>query len=169
MGLWESDRDYGMVWARLHIAVVDYKARDVMYLMLHNKLPVRERLFRIRLRPDPYCQTCVGAEISDVEHYFCSCEGIVRAWSWVKSRVGGLVGQQQGLVDWDLLNLFFPSSSYEMEIIWLVSSYVMYVWDTVYVRGVEVKLEQFFGFLTYKYREHQSVSNVKLKHLDRIT
>ena len=93
----------------------------------------------------------------------------MRAWSWVKSRVGGLVGQQQGLVDWDLLNFFFPSSSYEMEIIWLVSSYVMYVWDTVYVRGVEVKLEQFFGFLTYKYREHQSVSNVKLKHLDRIT
>ena len=66
----ESDRDYGIVWARLHSAVVDFKARDVMYLLLQNKLPIRERLFRIRLRPDPYCQTCVGAEISDVEHYF---------------------------------------------------------------------------------------------------
>ena len=59
----ESNRDYGNVWARLHSPVVEARARDIMYLMLHNKLPVVERLFRIRLRPDPYCKSCIGAEL----------------------------------------------------------------------------------------------------------
>ena len=45
----ESERDYGIVWTRLHSDVVEYRARDIMYLMLHNKLPVQERMFRIRL------------------------------------------------------------------------------------------------------------------------
>ena len=39
----------------IHSTVVDIKARDVMFLLLHNKLPVKERLLRIRLKPDPYC------------------------------------------------------------------------------------------------------------------
>ena len=165
----ESERDYGIVWTRLHSDVVEYRARDIMYLMLHNKLPVQERMFRIRLRPDPYCQHCVGAEIADVEHFFCSCEKIARLWSWVKCLVEKLLGQRQIISDWDLLNLFLPSSDYEMENVWLVSSYVLYVWETVFVRGAEVKIEQFFGFLTYKYREHQSISKVKLKYLDGIS
>ena len=49
----ESDRDYRVAWRRLHSTVVDIKARDIMFLLLHNKLPVMERLFRIRLKPDP--------------------------------------------------------------------------------------------------------------------
>ena len=165
----ESGRDYGIVWTRLHSAVVEFRARDIMFLLLHNKLPIRERLFRIRLRPDPYCQYCVGAEIADVEHFFCSCERIVGVWSWVKRQVGKFMGQKQNIPDWDLLNLFLPSSDYEMENIWLVSSYVLYVWETVFVRGAEVRIEQFFGFLTYKYRENQAVSKVRLKHLDGIS
>ena len=67
----ESVRDYSRVWSRLHSPVVEARARDTMYLLLHNKLPVVERLFRIRLRHDPYCRSCIGAEIADVEHFFC--------------------------------------------------------------------------------------------------
>ena len=70
----ESDRDYGLAWRRLHSTVVDVKARDIMFLLLHNKLPVMERLFRMRLKPDPYCLRCTRAEINDVVHFFCKCE-----------------------------------------------------------------------------------------------
>ena len=159
----ESDRDYGPVWSRLHGPVVGFKERDVMFLLLHNKLPVRERLFRIRLKPDPYCLCCDGAEVSDVEHFFCSCEKSWRVWSWVKGKVLELAGQHQNVTDWELL--FLPHSDYEQEMVWLVCSYVMFMWDTVHVRSADVKLDQFFGYLTYKYRKHQAVSNVQLKHL----
>ena len=105
-----------------------------------------------------------GLKFADVEHFFCSCEKIARLWSWVKCLVEKLLGQRQIISDWDLLNFFLPSSDYEMENVWLVSSYVLYVC----VRGAEVKIEQFFGFLTYKNREHQAVSKVQLKHLDQL-
>ena len=51
----ESNRDYGTAWRRLHSPEVDNKARDVLFLLLHNKLPVKERLFRIGQKHDPYC------------------------------------------------------------------------------------------------------------------
>ena len=163
----ESDRNYGPVWSRLHGPVVEFKARDVMFLLLHNKLPVRERLFRIRLKPDPYCLCCDGAQVADVEHFFCSCEKSLLAWSWVRGKVMQLAGQN--VTDWELLNLFLPRSDYEQEIVWLVSSYVMFLWDTVHVRSADVKLDQFFGYLSYKYRKHQAVSKVQLQHLNGIS
>ena len=86
-----------------------------MYLLLHNKLPVPERLFRIRLRNDPYCQTCIGAEVADVEHFFCVCEKVRRVWEWVKNEVMKHMGQQQDVTDWELLNTFLPSSAYDQE------------------------------------------------------
>ena len=54
--------------------------------------------------------------------------------------------------DWKILNLMFPKSRLDNELIWLVSSYALYVWDSVYVRGAEVRAEQFFGFLKFKYK-----------------
>ena len=151
----ESNRDYGNVWARLHSPVVEARARDIMYLMLHNKLPVVERLFRIRLRPDPYCKSCIGAEFGDVEHFFCLCQKTGTVWSWLKGQIVEFGGQQFNVADWELLNLFFPSSKFDKEVVWLISTYVMFVWENGYVRDAEVKQEQFFGFLSYKYREHQ--------------
>ena len=88
----EGNKDYRVVWERLHSPVVDFRARDVMFLLLHNKLPVPERLFRIRLRADPYCLYCVGAEIGDAVHFFCTCQKTSETWSWVKRQVIKQVG-----------------------------------------------------------------------------
>ena len=45
-----------------------------IYLLLHNKLPVAERLFRIGFKNDPYCLNCPQAVKADVEHFLCQCE-----------------------------------------------------------------------------------------------
>ena len=60
------------------------------------------------------------------------------------------------VADWDVVNLFFPNSSRGREIIWLVSTYILYVWETVQIKKQEVKLEKFFGFLTFKFKMHQA-------------
>ena len=160
----ESDLDYGLTWKRLHNTVVDIKARDVMFLLLHNKLPVKERLFRIRLKPDPYCLTCAGAEICDITHFFCSCDAVSVTWSWLKRQVVMLGRMGPNVADWDIINLFFPNSSRDREILWLVSTYVLYVWETVHVKKKEVELNKFFGFLTFKFKMHQT----SLFGLDRV-
>ena len=76
---------------------------------------------------------------------------------------GGTVGSD--VDDWDLVNLLFPHSVRDTEIVWLVSSYVLYVWEMVYVKKVEVKLDKFFGFLTFKYKMHQATSPNQLINL----
>ena len=132
----ESDLDYKLTWYRLHSPVVDARARDVMYLLIHNKLPVQERLFRIRLKNDPYCRTCDGAEIADVEHFFSQCGGIIGTWTTVRNEILKYGKFQTDVENWKILNLMFPKSKHENELIWLVSSYALYVWDCVYLRDV---------------------------------
>ena len=130
-----------------------------------NKLPVKERLFRIGLGHDPYCIKCAGAEVHDIVHYFCSCDAVSNTWTWVKRQVLQLGQMGVGVDDWEIINLFFPNSCHDTEIVWLVSTYVLYVWEMVQVKKLEVKLEKFFGFLTFKYKMHQTTSQYQLKNL----
>ena len=41
----ESGLDYGEVWRRLRSPVLTAGAKDVLFLLIHNKLPVKERLW----------------------------------------------------------------------------------------------------------------------------
>ena len=76
------------------------------------------------------------------------------------------VGKFHKNVDnWKILNLMFPKSRVDNELIWLVSSYALYVWESVYLRGAEVRAEQFFGFLRFKYKELQTKGSIELKNL----
>ena len=155
----EGNKDYSVVWGRLQNPVVDYRARDVMFLLLHNKLPVQERLFRIRLRADPYCLHCAGAEIGDAVHFFCTCHKTSETWSWVKRQVVTQVGRD--MPDWDVINLFFPKSRHDKEVVWMLTHYVLYVWNCLQVKESDVKLDQFIGYLKFKFKESQ----IQLNHL----
>ena len=112
-----------------------------------------------------YCHICVGAEVADGEHYFSKCEGIADTWTAVKDEVMRYGKFKNRVDDWKILNLMFPKSRLDKELIWLVSSYVWYVWDRVYVRGADVRAEQFFGYLRFKYKELRTRSSVQLENL----
>ena len=161
----ESNRDYSTAWKRLHSPLVEGKARDVLYLLLHNKLPVKERLFRIGLKHDPYCLKCAGAEVSDIVHFFCICGAVCDTWYWLKRQVIQLGNTGADVDDWDLVNLMFLNSSRDSEIVWMISSYVLYVWETVYIKKQEVKLDKFFGYLKFKYKMYQETSPHQLINL----
>ena len=80
-------------------------------------------------------------------------------------KAGGAVGSiGDGVDDFDVINLFYANSCNDTEIVWLVSSYVLYVWETVQVKKLEVKLDKFFGFLSFKYKIHQTTSHIKLRN-----
>ena len=120
------------------------------------------------MKHDPYCLKCARAEVNDIVHFFCMCEAVCNTWSWLKRQVVRL-GQMGGIVDdWEIVNLCFVSSRRDTEIVWLVSSYVLYVWEMVQVKKLDVKLDKFFGFLTFKYKMHQATSSNQLKNLHYI-
>ena len=54
--------------------------------------------------------------------------------------------------NWELLNFVLPKTGFEQGIVWLISSYVGYVWEHCYARDTTVVLEKFFGFLSFKYK-----------------
>ena len=49
---------------------------------MHNKLPVRQRFFRVGVYDDPYCEYCDGAEIADVTHVLTSCVWVNREFAY---------------------------------------------------------------------------------------
>jgi len=160
----ESETDYGRAWKRLQSKVIEGQTRDTLFLLLHNKLPVPERLFRINILRDPYCLKCLGAEISDLEHFFCSCSQVHELWLWLRSKLANMDVRFSGLPDWDILNLCYHSTTYDQEVTWLLANYVQFVWDRTYVRERNKRLDTFFGFLKFKYRE--ILGSLVLRKLD---
>ena len=137
---------------------------------MHNKLPVKERLFRIQVEADPYCEYCLvstGAEICDVEHFFCSCSRVAETWRRLKSIVVYLLEVGDADVsDWDLINLHLPNIRNSNEAVWLLGSYVREVWRSLHVKGRAVlKDTEFFGFLKFKYKNDQHGARVPLSQI----
>ena len=153
----DSGVSYKAVWRSLSSPVLTSVARDVVFLLIHNKLPVRERLFRIGLATDPYCEVCLAAIVCDVEHFFCSCSRVWEVWGWVRSKIVGLLGAESAAIsNWELINLFFPRSNSEKEVVWITGMYIAKAWEDLFIRsGEKLKAEQFFGFLRFKYRAAQ--------------
>ena len=79
-----SGVDYQRVWKWLHLPVLNSEEIQIMYLLIHNKLPVKERMFRVGLKGDPYCSSCPHAVEGDREHKICDCLITKAAWSWLR-------------------------------------------------------------------------------------
>ena len=90
---------------------------------------------------------------------------IYGTWSLLKNEILRFGKFKNNVDDWEILNLMFPKSRVEKELIWIVSCYVQYVWDSIHVRGADVRAEQFFGFLKFKYKELQTRSPMLLQNL----
>ena len=153
----ESGFDYEGVWKRLLMPVLSAGAKDILFLLVHNKLPVRERLFRIGLQVDPYCDLCPGGVFCDVDHFFCTCDRVAEVWRWVRGQLVGLMGGNCDCVsNWELINLFLPGSRREKDLVWMIGMYIVKVWEEIYVRGKpRLRMEVFFGFLKFKYKSAQ--------------
>ena len=75
----------------------------------------------------------------------------------------------QNISDWDILNLFVPDSELDLEVTWLISSYVIFIWENIFVRNAEVKFEQFFGYLSFNYKSLQTISKNQMRFLNGIS
>ena len=165
------------VWKRVHHPSLVSETKEILYLLSHRKLPVKERLFRIGLLVDPYCEICIEIcqsqdAIVDFEHYFCSCQKVSLVWPSIRDIL--VVLARQNVTDSDLILLRFPKSRYENEMSWLVGSYVQHVWQLLNSEGVSmIDRGQLFGYLKYKYRVDQLgarkefVESSLIEHLEK--
>ena len=104
-----SSVNYKTIWKRLRIDrhTLSSQESKCLFLLIHNKLPVPERLHRIGMRDNPYCILCPGM-VSDICHYFCTSTRMKDIWSWLCSKISKIINFQQGS-EWKVLNLAFFS------------------------------------------------------------
>ena len=135
---------------------------EVSLLMIHNKLPLQERLFRIQLSPDPYCSVCPSAIIQNVSHYFINCDRVQQYWIWVK-RLCIKILEVDDVDDEALLKFYWPGSKRERGVSWLISQYIFILWDMLAKRKLhQVNAGEFFGFLRFKYKEALALQTVSV-------
>ena len=147
----EAGVSLALVWKRLRYSSLSAYVKETLFLLNHNKLPVKERLHRIRLTNDPFCDRCDNSIICDLEHFFCVCNSVSETWTAVKLILTDLLNMD--VSNSVLILLRFPKSSRDNEITWLVGNYVNKVWEIIYGDGkTHVSKDVMFGFLKYKYR-----------------
>ena len=156
-------------WKRIHGPILDSASRDICYLLVHNKLPVKERQFRVNLIEDPLCSICPGAQINDIDHFFCSCIKVREVWSMIKNTIINMTGRSPP-PDCQLLRFLFPKCNSENEFVWLIGNYVGEVWKELHLNEETVlKKEEVFGYLKYKYKADQLGARLQLGNIPGIS
>ena len=161
---YEAGTSFRRVWMLLNSPILSSNTKDVPYLLIHNKLPVQERLYRVGIKSDPYCDVCPGSQIADTEHFFCSCSKVVDAWSWLHQKLISMIGVS--ISNENIIKLQFPSSDYDTELVWLICNYTTKVWTDIFAsKELHIKKDELFGFLRFKYKEDQQGSRLPMRRI----
>ena len=160
-------------WRKLYLPCVTSATREILYLAVHNKLPVRERTFRIGLIKDPYCSTCLetrGAFISDREHVFCSCEKVEAVWTEVRTLLESISPAiLSTLTNLQMITLDIPKIVEEDTFVWIIGHYMNLVWKYVHIQGIQIGKKKVFGFLKFKYKVDQLGARRPLKRIQLLS
>ena len=157
---------YREVWRKLYCSGLPINEREILFLLIHNKLPIKERLYRCGLSRDPYCDFCMdefGAVTCDIRHYFCSCTRVIETWNDIKAIVTTLISSDDdaSLSDIDIISLRFTKCQWDTELVWLLGSFAHEVWQNNFVI---LNKNKFFGFLKFKFKKDQMGSRIKMEN-----
>ena len=76
----EAMQSMDLVWSRLKSLELNKEVQETSFLLVHDKLPVKERVYKIGLARDPYCDACDAAVFGDTQHYFTQCGQVNTFW-----------------------------------------------------------------------------------------
>ena len=162
----KAERDSGAsmkhTWMNLKLDYLLSTEREILFLLSHNKLLVKERKFRMGLSLDPYCDICLtecGAVISDTEHVFCKCLMVASMWRKIRALVLDLLGVQR-IEDLSMIKLNFAIGKCPIVSL-IIGSYVSKVWRND--EGGTICEAELFGYLRYKFKALQLGSRSQIQ------
>jgi hypothetical protein len=152
--VYKYDFNFEPVWRRLDSKLLKPGGRDVLFSIVHNIVPNRDRLYeKFNMVENPACdrQGCGGRQ--DNVHVFCQCVLVREAWGWIRRLVIGLLPRRLATTsDLELLHLMFGSRQKEAAIVWLLGNYVERVDLDVRRRGKLLRVEVLRGWLWERLR-----------------
>jgi exonuclease III len=116
--------DWDLVWRRLGSPVLSSLGRDVMFVIIHDIYPNKDRLFRLNQHPTGNCPSCRGCG-EDNLHLFTNCSRTRLCWVYLRA----LIEKITRVLVWDdlgLLMLSFPETQHENGLIFLISNFVLF-------------------------------------------
>ena len=175
--------EWSVVWRRLGSPLVGCKERDVLFRLIHNVLPTRERLCRINIVDDAICplegvaleregpvlegrkrldKLFVSGPVQDRVHVLCDCSRVVNCWAWVRNVVvWELLPPSTYVSDEELILLAFPEVQMGGLVIWLVSAYVAWAWGSLRRRTGKLSIMEMVSVLKAQYRFAQESGLMK--------
>ena len=106
--------------------VLDVETKELMFLLVNNVLPTRERLLGMGMRQDALCEEGDGVE--DWEHLFCTCRRVQIAWAWMRRKMIHIHPVNGALSDLESINLVI-AGGLEIDLVWFITNYISYVWN----------------------------------------
>jgi hypothetical protein len=153
--VFKFDVDWSLVWKRLDYLVLDPLGRESLFSIIHNIVPNRERLFtKMQLVNSPNCLVC-GVRESNT-HIFTECLMVREAWGWVRMRILELLPEGNARCsNFEMINLMFEKHVMDLEAVWLMATYVEFVWTEKLKRNRTVKIEHIIGHSKLRYKANQ--------------
>ena len=159
-----SGQQWEYLWARVSSKVLEPVDREVVWRLVHNILPTRERLARLgvvdltavdgRRVTSADCNRCNLGQRDTVTHMFTECGLVREAWMWVRRRMLMMLpGDMAGLSNFEFCHMLFPRGMWEVQLTWMVGTFMGWVYMESVVRGRMVSDKQVRGYMRYKFNE----------------
>ena len=163
--VFKYDVDWSLVWKRLAYHVLEPVGREVLFSVIHNILPNRERLFsKMNLVNSPNCLVCGLSESNT--HIFTECSMVREAWGWVRMRMLDLLPEENARCsNFEMISLMFEQHVLDLEAVWLVATYLEFVWMEKFKRNRIVRIEHVIGHLRLRYKANQYSRRPKLGYI----
>ena len=145
------DRNWNLCWKRLDSGVLSFGARNVLFLLLHEKVGTKERGHR--LMPTRYvtslCPRC-EIRVETQTHRYARCDAVMHTWESVKDLIVSLDPVLLSVSNKRLLHLDYPKVRRENAILWLLGVYLEYVECEVIRHDNRVTSVGLIGYLRYR-------------------
>ena len=159
-----SGKQWETIWARVASPMLDPMAREVVWRAIHNLLPTRERQLRLGLRDwtkngnaarqvtDANCKRCNLRKVDDVTHMFTECGLVREAWCWVRGRLLTMLPEDMAdLSNLEFVHMLFPRENMENECVWLMGTFMGWVYEEAVVRGRVLTDAHARGYMRYQF------------------
>ena len=163
--VYKFEVDWDRVWIRLQSPMLEYKQREVLFMIVHNIVPNRDRLHnKFHMVPNENCIHC--EVLHDNAHIFCECQLVREAWFWFRQRLLGMFPASHGNTsNFEFLHLMFDSYLMENEVIWMLGIWVELVWNSVICKKKSLSLERAKTEFSIKLANHKYTNLPAVAHI----
>ena len=124
-----SEYNWDTIWERLDSAVLQPKARNILFFLIHERLFTRELGHRFipAVITNPLCIRCEQNTVESTVHLMCECMKIIEPWNSIRDILETIDISLVFETDQSLINLNYNTASTSNSILWIIGEYLVFI------------------------------------------